>query len=136
MFPRITKFDVLDDMFDDSFFTKRDTNIMKTDIIEKEGNYVLKVDLPGYKKEDIKLELNDEYLCISATTSSENDESEEKNNYIHKERFYGKCSRKFYVGDINFEDINASFKDGILTVTFPKEDKKEENTKKYIEIGD
>ena len=136
MFPKLTKFDVLDDVFNDSFFTKRESNIMKTDIIEKENNYVLKVDLPGYKKEDIKLELNDDYLTISASTSKESDDLNEKENYIHKERFYGKCSRSFYVGNITDEDISASFKDGILSVTFPKENVKNEETKKYIEISD
>ena len=136
MFPKLTKFDVLDDVFNDSFFTKRESNIMKTDIIEKENNYVLKVDLPGYKKKDIKLELNDEYLTISASTSKESDDSNEKENYVHKERFYGKCSRSFYVGNITDEDISASFKDGILSVTFPKENVKNEETKKYIEISD
>ncbi len=136
MFPKLTKFDVLDDVFNDSFFTKRESNIMKTDIIEKENNYVLRIDLPGYKKEDIKLELNDDYLTVSASATSESDDSNEKENYIHKERFYGKCSRSFYVGNISEEDISASFKDGILSVTFPKENVKNEETKKYIEISD
>ncbi len=135
MFPKLTKFDVLDDMFNDSFFTKRESNIMKTDIIEKENSYILKIDLPGYKKEDIKLQLNDGYLTVSASTSSEINENE-KENYIHKERFYGKSSRSFYVGNITQEDINASFKDGILSITFPKEDIKDEENKKYIEISD
>ncbi len=136
MLPRLTKFDVLDDIFNDSFFTKRESNIMKTDIIEKENNYILKIDLPGYKKENIKLELNNGYLTISASTSSEVDDNIEKDNYIHKERFYGKCSRSFYVGNITNEDISASFKDGILNITFPKENLKEEENKKYIEIND
>ena len=87
-------------------------------------------------KKDIKLELNDEYLTISASTSKESDDSNEKENYVHKERFYGKCSRSFYVGNITDEDISASFKDGILSVTFPKENVKNEETKKYIEISD
>ncbi len=136
MFPKLTKFDVLDDVFNDSFFTKRESSIMKTDIIEKGNNYILKIDLPGYKKEDIKLELKDDYLTISATLSSSEDDSNEKENYIHKERFYGKCSRTFYVGNISEEDIKASFKDGILNITFPKEKSLDETAKKYIEISD
>lgn len=137
MFPRLTKFDVLDDMFNDSIFTKRESQIMKTDIKEKDGNYILDIDLPGCKKEDIKIELNDGYLTISATISHESNDSNEKENYIHKERFYGKCSRSFYAGDkVSEEDIGASFKNGILTLTFPKEIVKEETNKKYIEISD
>lgn len=137
MFPRLAKFDMLDDMFNDSIFTKRESQIMKTDIKEKDGNYILDIDLPGCKKEDIKIELNDGYLNVSATISHESDSSDEKENYIHKERFYGKCSRSFYAGNnISEEDINASFKNGILTVTFPKEIVKDESNKKYIEIND
>ena len=136
MFPKLTKFDVLDDVFNDSFFTKRESSIMKTDIIEKGNNYILKIDLPGYKKEDIKLELKDDYLTISATLSSSEDDSNEKENYIHKERFYGKCSRTFYVGNISEEDIKASFKNGILKLTFPKEQPKKIEEKKFIPIDD
>lgn len=137
MLPRLSRFDILDDVFNDPFFTKRESQIMKTDIIEKDGNYILDIDLPGCKKEDIKLELNNGYLTISATVTHDTDNSDDKKNYIHKERFYGKCSRSFYAGEsITEDDINASFKNGILTVTFPKETAKEESNKKYIEIND
>lgn len=137
MLPRLTKFDVLDDMFNEPFFTKRESQIMKTDIKEKDGNYILDIDLPGCKKEDINIELNDGYLTISATINHAIDNSDEKENYIHKERFYGKCSRSFYAGEnLKEEDISASFKNGILTVTFKKDDVKNESNKKYIEISD
>lgn len=137
MLPRLTKFDVLDDMFSDPFFTKRESQIMKTDIKEKDGNYVLDIDLPGCDKKDIELELNDGYLTVSATVNHSIDNGSEKENYIHKERFYGKCSRSFYAGEnITEEDVKASFKNGILTVSFPKETVKEQPDKKYIEISD
>ncbi len=137
MFPRLNKFDVLDDMIDDQFFTKRDSQIMKTDIKERDGKYILDIDLPGCKKEDINIELVDGYLTISATFNQNIDDSDEKEHYVHKERFYGKCSRSFYAGDnIKEEDINASFKNGILTVSFIKEKIDEEPRKKYIEISD
>lgn len=137
MLPRLTKFDVLDDMFNEPFFTKRESQIMKTDIKEKDGNYILDIDLPGCKKEDINIEFNDGYLTISATINHAIDNSDEKENYIHKERFYGKCSRSFYAGEnLKEEDISASFKNGILTVTFKKDDVKNESNKKYIEISD
>lgn len=137
MLPRLSKFDVLDDMFDEPLFTKRESQIMKTDIKEKNGNYILDIDLPGCKKEDISIELNDGYLNISATVNHTYDDSDEKENYIHKERFYGKCSRSFYAGEnLKEEDINASFKNGILTVSFKKDSIKDESNKKYIEISD
>lgn len=137
MLPRLTKFDVLDDMFNEPIFPKRESQIMKTDIKEKDGNYILDIDLPGCKKEDINIELNDGYLTISATVNHAIDNSDEKENYIHKERFYGKCSRSFYAGEnLKEEDISASFKNGILTVTFKKDNIKDESNKKYIEISD
>jgi len=137
MLPRLSKFDVLDDMFDEPLFTKRESQIMKTDIKEKDGNYTLDIDLPGCKKEDINIELNDGYLNISATINHTVDNSDESENYIHKERFYGKCSRSFYAGDnLKEEDIHASFKNGILTVSFKKDSVKDESNKKYIEISD
>lgn len=137
MLPRLARFDILDDMFNDPFFTKRESQIMKTDIKEKDGNYILDIDLPGCDKKDIQLELNDGYLTVSATINHSIDDSNEKENYIHKERFYGKCSRSFYAGEnVTEEDVNASFKNGILTVTFPKETVKENQDKKFIEISD
>ena len=84
MLPRLSKFDVLDDMFDEPLFTKRESQIMKTDIKEKNGNYILDIDLPGCKKEDISIELNDGYLNISATINHTYDDSDTKENYIHK----------------------------------------------------
>lgn len=137
MLPKITKFSILDDMFDDPFFTKREREIMKTDIKEKDGNYILDIDMPGYDKNDIKIELNDGYLTVTATVNKEVNDQNEDEKYIHKERFYGKCSRSYYAGDnIKEEDVIASFKNGILTLTFPKKVVKDESTKKYIEIND
>ena len=137
MLPKLTKFDVFDDMFNEPFFTKRDNQIMKTDIRETGKDYILDIDLPGYEKNNIQLELEDGYLTISAKTEKEEDNSDEKKNYIHKERFYGECSRNFYIGDnVKEEDITASFKNGILTITFTKENVEKENNKKYIEISE
>ena len=134
MLSNLRNFDVLDDMFNDPFFKRTKTDLMKTDILEKNGNYILDMDLPGCKKENIEIELKDEYLHISATINNSTDTSDEDKNYIHKERFYGNCSRSFYVGkNVNEDDIKASFKDGILHVEFPKKDETTES-KKYISI--
>ncbi len=113
------------------------TGIMKTDVKETEGGYELEIDLPGYTKEDIKGEIKDGYLTISATTSKENNEKDEKSGrYIRRERYYGSCSRSFYVGeDVTQEDIKAKFENGILKVCIPKKEAKPQvEEKKFIAI--
>ena len=127
---------MFDDMFRDPFFTNsNNTKLMKTDIQEKDNNYILDMDLPGYDKEDIKAQLKDGYLTISAQKNTSNDEKDEEGNYIRRERYCGKCSRSFYVGDsIKEEDIKASFNNGILELTFPKEVPQKEEEMKYITI--
>ena len=126
---------MFDDFFKDPFFTRNNAvKVMKTDIQEKDNNYVLDMDLPGYEKEDIKAQLKDGYLTITAQKNTSNDDKDEKGNYIRRERYCGKCSRSFYVGDsIKEEDIKANFKNGILQLTFPKEvaRKEDEEIKKY-----
>lgn len=126
---------MFDDMFRDPFFTNSSTTkLMKTDIQEKDNNYILDMDLPGYEKDDVKAQLKDGYLTITAQKNTSNEEKDEKGNYIRKERYCGKCSRNFYVGDtVKEEDIKASFKNGILQLTFPKEVARKEDTK-YITI--
>lgn len=133
--PRRNNFDLFDDLFDDGFFRGKERNLMKTDIREKKDKYVIEVDLPGFDKENINLSLKNGYLNISASTSKEeNDDENEK--YVHQERFYGECSRSFYVGDdVKEEDINAEFKNGILKIDIPKkEERLETNETKQIEI--
>ena len=127
---------MFDDMFRDPFFTSSNTTkLMKTDIQEKDDKYILDMDLPGYDKEDIKAQLKDGYLTISAQKNTSNDEKDEEGNYIRRERYCGKCSRSFYVGDsIKEEDIKASFNNGILELTFPKEVPQKEEEMKYITI--
>lgn len=136
MIPRKrNEFDLFDDMFGmDPFFERKEMKLMRTDIREKGNNYIVEIDLPGYDKEDIQIEMEKGYLKVSAKTTKETDNSEDE-KYIHKERFYGECSRSFYVGeDLKEEDIKAAFKNGILTLTFPKEQPKKLEEKKYIQI--
>lgn len=130
-------FDLFDDIFTDPFFKRNDNKLMRTDIKEHDDNYVISVDLPGYDKENIKVDITDGYLTVSAKTDSENNE-EEKGKYVRRERYFGECSRSFYVGDdISVEDVDASFKNGTLVMEIPKIDsKKELPEKKYIEIKD
>lgn len=135
MIPR-SNFDLFDDIFGDPFFKKNDNKMMKTDIRELDNNYIIDIDLPGFNKENIKIDMTDGYLTIVASMENENNE-EEKGTYVRRERYFGKCSRSFYVGDnISEEDIKAKFKNGILTLEIPKETKKELPEKKYIEIND
>ncbi len=115
------------DLFDDFFetpsissFNTRD--FMRTDIRENETGYVLDIDLPGFAKENITLELENGYLKVTAVTNTNKEDTDSKGNIIHQERYSGTCSRSYYVGNkITEEDIKASHKDGILTISFPKE---------------
>ena len=134
MIPRRNDFDLFDEIFDDPFFSRVDTKLMRTDIKEKKDSYVVNVDLPGYEKEDIKIEINNGYLTVTAERTN-SDEEKEEGRYIRKERYSGQCSRSFYVGDnIKEEDIKASFKNGTLKLTFPKNDQPKLEGKKYIDI--
>ena len=130
-------FNLIDDMFNDPFFTtsydRTSTQIMKTDIHEKDGNYMIAMELPGYAKEDIKADLKDGYLTITAHKNETKEEKDAKGKCIHKERYTGTCNRSFYVGDeISQEDIKAAFKDGVLHLTFPKEVQRQEEQPKLI----
>ena len=144
LMPSIFGENLFDEFFDDFVRPTRrvvryntpSTTIMKTDVKETEGSYELDIDLPGYKKEDVKAELKDGYLTISAATNTNNDQKDETGKYIRRERYYGNCSRSFYVGEnITQEDIKARFEDGILKIVVPKKEAKPAvEEKKYISI--
>ena len=127
-------YSLFDDLFRDDFFDKKMPTLMKTDIKEMKDKYQLEVDLPGYKKDNINIELEDGYLRISAKV--EDKKEDEDSNYLHKERYYGECTRSFYVGEeIKEEEISAEFTDGILRIDIPKKDEEETvKEKKQIEI--
>ena len=132
MIPRKHDFDLFDDVFGDSFFNEGASRLMKTDIKEKKNEYIIDIDLPGYDKEGIKLEIQDGYLTVHASVNKEEND-EEKGRFVRKERYSGACSRSFYVGEnITEDEIKAKFKNGTLTIVVPKkEDKKELPSKKY-----
>ena len=135
MIPRRNDFDLFDEMFSDPFFTETENKVMKTDIKEKKDKYLIDIDLPGYDKEGIKIEIQDGYLTVHAKVNKEEDDKE-KGKFVRKERYTGECSRSFYVGDaVKEEDIKAKFKNGTLTIEVPKkEEHKELEEKKYIPI--
>ena len=116
-------------------YGKNAKNIMKTDIREHDTGYELDIDLPGFKKDEINVELENGYLTISAAKGLDKDEQDKKGKYIRKERYAGAMQRSFYVGDaVTEEDIKAKFEDGILKLSIPKKDAKAVETKKSIAI--
>ena len=147
MFPSVFGENLFDDWMDDfgfrdNFFSgknplygKHAKNIMKTDVRETDKGYELDVDLPGFKKDEIQLELNDGYLTISAEKGLDKEEKDKKDKYIRRERYAGSMSRTFYVGEsVTENDIHAKYENGILTLDVPKEEAKKVPEKRYISI--
>ncbi len=132
--PSIFNKNLANDMFDEMLSPMvgyRNVNTMHSDIKETENEYVVSIDLPGFAKEDIKADIKDGYINISATRKSDKSEKDEEGKYIYRERFIGTCQRSFYVGDgVTENDIKAEFKEGVLTVTVPKKELLPEETKK------
>ena len=146
LMPSIFNDNVFDDFFEFPFYDDKAekklyghhaANLMKTDIQEHEDGYTLEMDLPGFKKEEIKVELNNGYMTISAAKGLDEDEKDKKSGkYIRRERYTGSCQRSFYVGeDVTEEDIKAEFKHGILKLFVPKKEAKPAvEQKKYVSI--
>jgi HSP20 family protein len=121
---------MFNDFFNDSFFGFAGVNPIKADIKETEKEFIIEAEIPGAKKEDIKLDLRDDRLTISVETNEET--KEERDNYIRKERRFGSCSRSFYVENVKNEDVAAKYENGILSVVLPKSETKRTNNR--IEI--
>ena len=126
--------DVFDDLFDSGVNTTK-ANTMLCDIRETENTYEMNIALPGYKKEDISLDLTDGYLTVSANTNQDKEEKDKNGKVIRSERYTGSCSRKFYVGEgYKEEDFTAKFENGELLITFPKTEPEKIEEKKPIMI--
>ena len=151
MLPAVFGENLFDDFFDDAFlapvfhtrnplYGKHAAHVMKTDIREKDGSYELDVDLPGFKKDEVQLNLENGYLTISAEKSLNRDEKEEgkekdEGRYLRRERYSGQCSRSFYVGDaLQPSDLSATFEDGILRISMPKSAPQQLPAKTTVEI--
>ena len=127
--------DSLSDFFDfgrmmpqvsSELYGKHARNLMKTDVRELDGSYELDVDLPGFKKDEVNVELKNGYLTIQAAKGLDKEEQDKKGKYIRQERYAGACSRSFYVGEhVEPEDIRAKFENGILQISLPKAAKKQ-----------
>ena len=133
MVPSIYGENMFDDFFGSSFFGGRDPlfgkharNLMKTDIRETDDAkaYRFAVELPGFKKDEISLDIKDGYLTIAAQKGLDKDEQDKKGRVLRQERYAGACSRSFYVGNVKPEDVKAKYEDGVLSVIVPKEDVK------------
>ena len=147
MLPSIFRDNLFDDMFDfDDFdkefnrmmrplYGKHAQNMMKTDVRETDNSYELDIDLPGFKKDEINVQLDNGYLSISAAKGLDKDEEKKDGKYIRRERYAGAMNRTFYVGDnLTQQDIQAKFEDGILKISVPKKDVQQIEQNKYIAI--
>lgn len=147
MLPSIFGENLFDDFFSDPFgmmipqgrdplYGKHAKNLMKTDVRETDESYELDVDLPGFTKDEISVELKNGYLTIQAAKGLDKDQSDKKGKYIRQERYAGACSRTFYVGDgVQPEDVTASFENGILQLSVPKAAKKQLPKNTSVTIG-
>ena len=136
MLPSIFGENLFDDLFRDDFamfpawsgrdplYGKHAKHMMKTDVRETEDTYEVDMDLPGFKKDEINVDLKNGYLTVSASKGLDKDEQDKNGKYIRQERYTGAMSRSFYVGDVAPEDVKAKFEDGILRISLPKAEKK------------
>lgn len=147
MLPSIFGENLFDEFFDDNFgmfpvwndrnplYGKHSKNLMKTDVRETEDTHEVDIDLPGFKKDEISVDLKDGYLTVSAAKGLDKDEQDKKGRYIRQERYAGSCSRSFYVGDVEPKDVSAKYEDGILKLSMPKQARKELPKSSSIAIG-
>ena len=146
MLPSIFRDNLFDDMFGFDFdrefdrmmrplYGKHAQNMMKTDVRETGNSYELDIDLPGFKKDEITIQLDNGYLSISASKGLDKNEENKDGKYIRRERYAGSMNRTFYVGSqLTQQDIQAKFEDGILKISVPKKDVQQIEQNKYIAI--
>ena len=144
LLPSIFGESLFDDMFDfdkeinrmnRALYGKHSRNMMKTDVRETDNSYELDIDLPGFKKDEINVQLDNGYLSISAAKGLDKDEEKKNSKYIRRERYAGAMSRSFYVGDnLTQQDIKAKFEDGILKISVPKKDVQQVAQNNHIAI--
>ena len=136
MLPSIFGENLFDDLFRDDFamfpawsgrdplYGKHAKHMMKTDVRETEDTYEVDMDLPGFKKDELNVDLKNGYLTVNAAKGLDKDEKDKNGKYIRQERYTGAMSRSFYVGDVAPKDVKAKFEDGILQISLPKAEKK------------
>ena len=140
LMPSIFDGSLVDDFFDNFAMPKNENNfyygsLMRTDIKQTDTSYELDIDLPGMKKDDVRIELKDGYLTVTASRDENKDQKDEKGRYIRRERYAGKAERSYYVGsNLTQEDVHAKFENGILKISFPKEKPAKAEEEKFITI--
>ena len=146
MMPSIFRDNLFDDLMegfafptfpdvDRALYGKNAKKLMKTDVKETQDGYVVDIDLPGFKKEEIQMQLENGYLTVNASKGLEKEEKNEDGRYVRRERYAGSMSRSFYVGEnVTENDIHPKYENGILTFSLPKEEKRAVEEKKYIAI--
>ena len=141
MVPSIFGENMLDDFFGGDLFGehnplygKNARNLMKTDIREMDDSYEIAVDLPGFKKDEINLDIKNGYLTVSAEKGLDKKEEDEKGRVLRQERYAGVCSRSFYVGNVKPEEVKAKYDAGVLSVVVPKVDQKKLSSTSKIAI--
>ena len=131
-FPEFKEFDNMEK----KLYGRRAGRMMKTDVREKDDNYEVEIDLPGFKKEEITVELNDGYLTINAAKGLDKDENDKKGKLIRQERYAGSMTRSFYIGEnVQKEDIEANYRHGVLKLSIPKKAMEKVPEKNLIAIG-
>ena len=137
LMPRLFGENMLDEFFDfpvrkNNALNTVSHNLMSTDIKETENGYEISMNLPGFKKEDVKAQLHDGYVTVYANTNTENEQKDDDGRYIRRERYVGSCSRSFYVGDgVHENDIKAKFENGVLKLDVPKTKRIAESEEKH-----
>ena len=137
LMPSIFGENLLDDFFGEPFggYDYSESGLMTTDVKDTDKGYEVTMNMPGVKKEDVKAELKDGYLTVSAVSNKQTDEKNSEGKYLRRERYSGSCSRSFYVGEnLTQEDIKAKYENGILRLSVPKKEAKPVETKKTIAI--
>ena len=146
MMPSIFRENLFDDLMesfafptfpdvDRALYGKNAKKLMKTDVKETQDGYVVDIDLPGFKKDEIQMQLENGYLTVNASKGLEKEEKNEDGRYVRRERYAGSMSRSFYVGEnVTENDIHPKYENGILTFSLPKEEKRAVEEKKYIAI--
>ena len=137
LMPSIFGENLLDDFFGEPFggYDYSESGLMTTDVKDTDKGYEVTMNMPGVKKEDVKAELKDGYLTVSAETNTKKDEKAEDGKYIRRERYAGSTSRSFYVGDgVKNDEVHAKFENGVLKLSIPKKAAQEIEADKYISI--
>ena len=142
MLPSIFSENLFDDFFNSAMFPKAEhelygkhaKNLMNTDVREVENGYEIDMNLPGFKKDEVEIQLQDGCLTVSAAKGLDKDEEDKKGRYIRQERYAGSLSRSFYVGDIRPDEVKCSYESGVLRIRIPKRDMQLPEGRKQIAI--